>query len=339
MSRRTVSAMIALAAFSLALTASARQYRAAGNYAVGNHPVAVAVGDLNSDGKPDLVVANFDSRSVSVLLGKGDGTFPARQDFETGLQPCTIAVTQLDGDGHADIVVGSEDGGRFSVLYGYGDGTFAPPMDFSAVSPGLAALMRTTSKAQSGHSIGSVAIGDFNGDGRPDEAAAVSGTNRLSVLLGTGDDSVPGENLLQNGGFDDRTFTPWAVGRNFCSSQCHPWALYHSHQQGGSGDAIDVGNIEMVQNFTATATSSIEVVSFWVRHPAGSEPTAIDFFYSDGSDEEYLVFTSDSAWDYFDVTADLAAGESLEGFSIWGFTTTADVSQATLADTAAIEIP
>jgi hypothetical protein len=338
MTRRITGVLMCVAAFSLTLTAAAREYRAAGNYTVGTHPVAIAVGDFNSDGKIDLAVANFGSRSVSVLLGKGDGTFQARQDFETGVAPWSLAVTDLDGDGIKDLVVGSRDNTQLSVLFGYGDGTFGPHVDLGTgdVSAALLATLRSQStKSTTGRGIASFATGDFNGDGELDQAATLSATNRVSVLLG-GLDLVPGQNLLQNGGFDDGTLSPWAVGRNYCSSECHPWALSHQDPQSGNGDALDVGNIEMVQDFTATPTSSIKLVSFWIRHPAGEEPTAFDFFYSNGDDDEYVVETTDHAWDYFEVTSDLASGLSLDAFSVWGFETSADVSEATFADTMAI---
>jgi FG-GAP-like repeat len=107
MSSRTVSVMmICLSTFSLTLTAAARQYRAAGNYAVGNRPVAIAAGDFNSDGKLDLAVANLGSQSVSILLGKGDGSFEARQDFETGVDPWTLAAVDIDGDGPPTLWLG-----------------------------------------------------------------------------------------------------------------------------------------------------------------------------------------------------------------------------------------
>ena len=47
----------------------------------------MALGDVNGDGKPDLVVANYNSNTVSVLLGNGNGTFQAQQTFATGADP------------------------------------------------------------------------------------------------------------------------------------------------------------------------------------------------------------------------------------------------------------
>jgi len=332
--------LICLTSFSITLTAAAREYRAAGNYAVGTHPVAVSVGDFNSDGKLDLAVANFGSKSVSVLLGKGDGTFQARQDFEVGVAPWSLVATDIDGDGQTDLVVVDRANSQLSALFGYGDGSFGPHVDFGVgdASPAVLGLLRSQSKSLTGKSFASVAIGDFNRDGELDQAVALSGTSRVSVLLGSNNElAPPAHNLLMNGGFDAGTFSPWAVGRNFCSSPCHAWSLSHNMPQAGNGDGADVGNIEIVQDFTATPTSSIKAVKLWIRHPGGAFPTAFDFFYTDGSDEEYVVDTTDANWDRFNVTADLAAGKSLEGFSVWGFSSSSStVNQETFLDTVAI---
>ena len=60
---------------------------------------------MNGDGKPDLVVANYASNTVSVLLGNGNGTFQAQQTFATGTSPIAVAVGDVTGDGKPDIVV------------------------------------------------------------------------------------------------------------------------------------------------------------------------------------------------------------------------------------------
>lgn len=130
------------------------------------------------------------------------------------------------------------------------------------------------------------------------------------------------DNLLQNPGFEDGVLAPWFNARTeFCFDTCIPWAVTSSDHHSGNFSAMDTGNIELRQNFAATPTSMIDQVSFWLRHPAGgSLPTAFDFFYSDGTDFEFLVFTSTSGWEFFNVTSSLSPGRSLVGFSIWGVT-------------------
>jgi len=100
------------------------------DYRVGEAPVAVAVGDFNGDGKPDVAVANANSGDVSVLLGRGDGTFSTATSFTVGVSHHSIAVGDFNGDHRLDIVIGSVDvlGSltpvKASLLLGHGDGTF-----------------------------------------------------------------------------------------------------------------------------------------------------------------------------------------------------------------------
>jgi len=144
---------------------------------VGNSPVSVAIGDLNGDSKSDLVVANsLDAGlgTVSVLLGKGDGTFgsaPA-SPLTVGMQPNSVKVGDLNGDSKPDLVVANLGSNTVSVLLGNGDGTFAS-------APG--------SPVTVGNAPASVAIGDFNRDGKRDLAVANRDSSTVSVLLGHGD--------------------------------------------------------------------------------------------------------------------------------------------------------
>lgn len=74
------------------------------DYTVGMSPTAVAVGDLNGDGKPDLAVANFNNQNVSVMLGTGDGTFSAKVDYVVGGSPIAIVIADLNSDGKPEFV-------------------------------------------------------------------------------------------------------------------------------------------------------------------------------------------------------------------------------------------
>ena len=76
----------------------------------------VAVGDFNGDGKPDIVIANLDSNTVSVLLNNGNGTFAAHQDFAVGSGPFGVAVGDFNSDGLLDIVTANFNGNNATVL-------------------------------------------------------------------------------------------------------------------------------------------------------------------------------------------------------------------------------
>ena len=130
---------------------------------------AMAVGDFNGDDIPDLAVANysyFDS-TVTILLGKGDGTFTAAASLSAPAYSVGVAVGDFNRDGNADLLVGGY--GGLQVLLGNGDGSF---------TPGPATEVAY---------VDSIAVGDFNGDGKADLALAGSGVGGLAVLLGNGD--------------------------------------------------------------------------------------------------------------------------------------------------------
>jgi hypothetical protein len=179
---------IALAALLLlALDTPSAQpgFHTALSFDVGSNPFIVAVADFNRDGIPDLAVANVgqppstDQGSVSVLLGKGDGTFQPAVNYPADISPFSVAVADFNGDGIPDLVAANFFSDNVSVLLGNGDGTFQPTNNYSA-----------------GHAPFSVAVGDFNGDGVPDLAVANFGggttglPGTLSILLGNGDGSL-----------------------------------------------------------------------------------------------------------------------------------------------------
>jgi hypothetical protein len=136
---------------------------------VGTKPVAIAAGDLNGDGKVDLVVANGDG-TISVLLGSGTGTFAPAVAYTAGV-PTSLALGDFNGDGKLDVAVSNGGNSTVSILLGNGDGTFQP------MGPGFPV----------GRNPVSLVAGDFNGDGNVDLATANFADGTGSVLLGNGD--------------------------------------------------------------------------------------------------------------------------------------------------------
>ncbi len=147
------------------------------SYPIQGDPEALAVGDFNGDGVPDVAVLNLDPGTVSVLLGNGDGTFQPAVNYAVGTKAgsLSVAVGDFNGDGNLDLVVANGitfgQAPSVSVLLGNGDGTFQPAVTYDA-----------------GRFPASVAVGDFNGDGILDLAVADSQTGpNVAVLLGNGD--------------------------------------------------------------------------------------------------------------------------------------------------------
>src|SRR5579871_3950171 len=101
------------------------------SFGVDSGPFAVAVADVNGDGKPDLISANHNSNTVSVLLGNGNGTFQPALNFTTDARPLAIAVADVNRDGKPDLITANFIGNTVSVLLGNGDGAFQPAQNFS----------------------------------------------------------------------------------------------------------------------------------------------------------------------------------------------------------------
>jgi hypothetical protein len=147
------------------------------DFAAGSSPYSVAIGDLDGDGKSDLVVANRSSNSVSVLRNTATsgsittGSFAAHVDFLTGDTPGSVAIGDLDGDGKPDLAVANYYASTVSVFRNTATsgsittGSFAAKVDFAT-----------------GANPGSVAIGDLDGNGKPDMVVINGSDNTVSVL-------------------------------------------------------------------------------------------------------------------------------------------------------------
>ena len=122
--------------------------------------------------------------------------------------------------------------------------------------------------------------------------------------------------IIVNGDFETGALDPWYNAQNFCGGPCQDWAVTSSDSHGGSFSAMDIGNIELRQDFAGVAGSSITDASFWVKNSVGVN--AVDFHYSDSTLEEFVVFSDANVWTLQDVTADINPSKTLTGLSIWG---------------------
>jgi len=186
-------------------------------FAVGSDPSAVAAGDFTHDGTLDLVVANAGDNTVSVLLGRGDGTFLPAVNYALpfvsnvvgiGNSPAAVAVGDFNGDGNLDIAVavnanqidpvtGTYDS-AVSILLGLGDGKFLPAVNYPVTGVGSMAGYPVVAYGP----VDAIGVGDFNGDGNLDLVTNNS-DNTVSVLLGNGDGTFGGPNVFggsQGGG-------------------------------------------------------------------------------------------------------------------------------------------
>src|SRR5579864_8961534 len=175
-------AFLFAAVFSITAQAQTYLYNHA-DFSTGLLPVAVASGDFNGDHLPDLAIANGVDNTVSILLGRPNGTFAPQVTYATGHGPGFIAIGDLNNDGHLDLAVTNQPDNTVSILLGRGDGTFQAHVDYP-----------TDSNPRG------VWIGDLNHDGKADvvvvdEICGASACNSgfISVLMGNGDGTVQGQ--------------------------------------------------------------------------------------------------------------------------------------------------
>jgi hypothetical protein len=184
------------------------------SYPVGTAPQSIEAGDLNGDGRLDLVTANTNGNSISVLLQQGDGTF-STTNYLIGANPTTIALGDINNDGKLDVVSSNLSSNNVSILLQQTDGSFGVSsavlsvftptsiaigdlngdgkLDLVSTSGQLGNISvflqqaNNTFNVSSDYPVGiapiATAIGDLNGDGRLDIIVANSGSNSVSVLL------------------------------------------------------------------------------------------------------------------------------------------------------------
>jgi len=153
------------------------------------NPTAIAIGDINGDGKNDIVVTDLNDSAIEVFLGNGDGTVnEPTTGYTTGGAPFVPAlVADFNGDSKLDVVV-PDNQQNFVFLEGYGDGSFRSAINYYA-------LHKNGGFQPEGVGLAS---GDFNGDGIPDFVIGnADGTNAapITVFLSNADGSLkPGVN-------------------------------------------------------------------------------------------------------------------------------------------------
>ena len=171
---RTGSSAVAALSFAMALLAAAvavAGFKPADHYPVGERPVEVVTGDLNRDGKSDLVVSNSVSNTFSLLRGKGNGRFRPAIDFRAAPAHIAggalgIAIGDFNRDGKRDLAVANGVAQRVSIVLAKQDG-FAAPVFYPA---GRYAVF--------------VVAGRFTGDRWLDLAVSNSDDDSVSILRG-----------------------------------------------------------------------------------------------------------------------------------------------------------
>jgi hypothetical protein len=127
-------------------------------------------GDFDNDGNPDAAAANVSDGTVSIVLGRGDGTFFPQQVVAVGGQPHGLAVLDADGDGDPDIATANTSGNNVSLILNDGTGHFGPATSFDS----------------GGNAEYSLGAGDMDNDGIYDLVVGTRNDQMIHVLKGNG---------------------------------------------------------------------------------------------------------------------------------------------------------
>ncbi|GEM_PF-2222053 len=158
------------------------------NVQVGSGPFSIGVGDVDGDGDNDIITANYNGNTISVLRNNGFGTFSPKVDYATGPGPTSLALVDVDLDGDLDVVALNNGNSTLSVLKNNGNGSFAAKVDYGvAFSPFT------------------VDVADLNGDGYPDLVVVGPSSSLLSVLINNKSGGFPTHQNYTAGG------VPWSV--------------------------------------------------------------------------------------------------------------------------------
>src|SRR5262245_21054648 len=227
---------------------------------VGTNPFSVAVGDFNLDGKPDLATANADSNNVTILLNTCDArpcsgiafTQPAGSPVGVGTEPVLLSVGDLNLAGEPALSVARRVSNTVTMLLGGGRGGFTQPAG-SPVGVGAGPF--------------SVAVSDFNLDGKPDLATANQNSNTVTILLGDG-----------MGGFTPPAGSPVGVGSGPVRVAVSDFSLEGEPDLARANSSSDIVTILMgdgMGGFTPPAGSPVGV-------GAGPFSVAVSDFNLDG---------------------------------------------------------
>ena len=245
------------------------------DFTTGNNPYGVAIGDVDGDGKPDLIVTNDYSNTVSVFRNtstSGSFSFAPKVDFTTGGAPQGVAICDVDGDGKPDMVVTNYNSNTVSVFRNTSTSgsittsSFAPEVNFAT-----------------GPEAYGLAIADMDGDGKPDIVVTNFGSNTVSVF----------RNTSTSGSITTSSFAPKV---DFTVGQA-PDDVAVSDMDGDGKPDLLVANVSSntVSVFRNTSTSgSITASSFASRvdFTTGTSPQNVAIADIDGDSKPDMVVTN-----------------------------------------------
>lgn len=226
------------------------------NYATGTSPIDISIGDLDGDGKPELIVANYGNASISIYKNTcaiGTISFGTGVAFTTGTNPCSVSIGDLNKDGKPDLAIANISSNTVSI--------------FKNISVNGVISFVAKTDISTGASPSAVTIGDLDMDGKPDLAIANYNDSTASVF----------QNTSINGTISFAPKTDFIVGKN-------PGSISAGDLNADGFPELSVGNrsantISILQNSSSTGSISF---SPKVSFSSGANPKNISITDIDG---------------------------------------------------------
>ena len=234
----------------IAGNSSAGQFRHVVYYNAGQRPHQAVATQLTKSRNLDLIVGNYLSSQIVVLLGKGDGTFQKPITFDVSA-PIGFAVGDLNGDGSEDLLIVESNGtgaGTLAVFLGHGNGKFSLKASYPV-----------------GSEAGFVTVADFDGDGKLDVAETDGGDGSGGVLMvfrGTGKGTLLKPKVYE---IPD---TPGALAAADLNGDQHPDIALVQYATGSVGVLINdgTGKFRKPVTYAAGGGGTVDVKIADLRH-------------------------------------------------------------------------